>query len=99
MEPPAPPAPQAPPAILWDGSFLGLYPRTIIVSSTVVAKLTYWHLNLDGREIRVAARAVKDAFPCIVDELKTIFGLQKIGTHLIKVGGRLYLLIRVTEHQ
>lgn len=78
----------------WDGTFLGVFPRTIIVGISETDKNTYWKLMFDEDTVICISRKTKDAFPCVADELKTIFGLKKIGTHTIRIGKTLYHLSR-----
>ena len=79
----------------WDGSFLGEFKRDVILETRIANKDIYWHLRLQNEEVYALSKPVKDSFACVCDELKIVFGLPKLGSHLIKFGKALFLLIRV----
>ena len=39
-------------------------------------------------------RSSKSTLPCVVDELKEVFGLTKLGTHWCRLNGKTYILIK-----
>lgn len=73
----------------WDGSHLGTWhPQDIEITKN--GKATVW-LN-KTLNIKMIAINSKSCYPCIVDELKPLFGLVKIGTHMVCFKGKSYLL-------
>ncbi len=42
-------------------------------------------------------RTAKSTSPCLIDELKPVFGLQKLGTHWCKQGGKTRILVRCVK--
>jgi len=77
--------------ITWNGSYLGVFDATIIKQRYYCNGNWFWDLA-DGT--RCLIRLCKNTQACLIDELKPIFGLDKIGTHTITVGVKLYLLMR-----
>lgn len=82
----------------WDGSHLGDFKANEISyhSSTNDDEtlLPIWTIKHDNLTFTAMVKSSKDQFPCLADELKPLFGLLKLGTHMIKVGGKSYLLIK-----
>ena len=92
------------PVFKWDGSNLGVYDKSVVkcVWEKDINKGRtdeYWLISIKNESVYCIVKKVKDSFPCIVDELKCVFGLNKLGTHLIKIKGistpKFFLLIRV----
>lgn len=76
----------------WDGSDLGRYSKTIIKSSGEKDLTT---ISLPGyAEISGTLKKWKSSFPIIADELKPLFGLMKLGTHIITIEGKKYILAK-----
>lgn len=46
-------------------------------------------LNIDDLIFKAIMKETKSIVPCIVDEIKEIFDIPKIGTHTIVIGGRI----------
>lgn len=81
---------------VWDGSDLGmLHPSSIIGSAMSVSKFRYWSLNIGGHKAICRVRSSRTTFPNIIDELKPVFGLPKVGTHRCTFGAKNYVLCRV----
>ena len=78
----------------WDGSHLGDYPSSIILSSTKTRIGRYCQVQIGNIKGMGILRASVDYTPCLVDEHKPIFNINKIGTHSLKIDGRLYILTR-----
>ncbi len=88
----------SPKTLKWDGSFLGDFSRKCI-KSTIISKngILLHLLQTHTFRVRCLLKAPKDtSVPCILDELKGCFGLDKLGTHRIKIRGRRYVMIRCT---
>lgn len=83
--------------ILWDGSFLGAFPRKCLNSYKIQVKDGF-RLQIVRTEkfvVRCLLKALKDtSMPSILDEFKPYFGLKKLGTHRIKIGGRMYVMYK-----
>lgn len=76
----------------WDGSHLGSFTSDIVHWIVDYGELHYCCLTVDGVSVVSLIKQSKDRFPAIVDELKPIFGLRKLGTHTINLAGKLHLL-------
>lgn len=80
----------------WDGSSLGEHPQSVVVQSTVVGKITYWLLEINNERALCSVKKSIGTYMCVVDEMKPLFGLQKLGTHRIKIKKE-YVLTREVE--
>jgi hypothetical protein len=80
-----------PEGILWDGSHLGrLGPdRLFFYSKSDVTHIKYYLLNHQGFSVLVTRKRTTTMIPNIIDEIKGLFQLPKIGTHSC-VAGRSY---------
>ena len=78
----------------WDGTSLGTITETSIKKKFVIGKQEFWEISLKGYSTICMVRKIKDATPCIVDEIKTLFGLCKNGSHHVKYGNFIYMIIR-----
>lgn len=78
----------------WDGSYLGDHPSSIILSSTKTRIGRYCQIQIANAKGMGILRSSVDYTPCLVDELKPIFNINKIGTHSLKIDGRLHILTR-----
>lgn len=93
--------------IPWDGSHLGSYSDVISkqwlwegTTYYVITLPTGWNFNeqltqINGGIIYCIAVCSKSVFPCIVEELKPIFGLARRGIHRITIDKREYILYYV----
>lgn len=81
-------------SLKWDGSLLGTIPpeKFTFVASTPWTR--YYRVEIGDLHFYSAARRIADAMPAILDEIKPLFGLIKIGTHQIIVKSSRYLLLR-----
>jgi len=90
----------------WDGSFLGEFHKNTIdekVSAKMQhkdTKIDYYNLNLGGFVIPCSLKRMKSGNSetqalAIIDELKPLFGLRKMGSHIIKVGSRLHIIYNI----
>lgn len=79
----------------WDGSYLGHYSKAI-VNEFLIERQRYYTMILPDRGlIYCLGYQTKDLFPCIVDELKTVFGLPRRGSHQLHIDNKLYLIFYV----
>lgn len=83
-------------ALVWNGSFLGEFSADAIQSMEVRDKEKYWTLDL-GTRVTCRVKSTKTSFPNVIDELKSLFGLPKLGTHQIRMNHKNYILIRCPE--
>jgi hypothetical protein len=83
--------------VVWDGSYLGEFSKDVLQSIELREKDRYCTLNLGDHPLTCRVKSMKTAFPNVIDELKGLFGLPKLGTHHIRVNSRNYLLIRPPE--
>ena len=80
--------------LLWNGSYLGeIYEEDIKVEQEI-GNSKYWCVKIYDQEVICIARTISSAIPCIIDELKEIFDIPKLGTHYLKYKHNLYILIR-----
>jgi len=84
----------------WDGSYLGRFP--ISCKIVVVKEFPYSKCVLElveGYQIIVRFHTCKNSYACIVDELNTIFGKVKIGTHTLRLGSTLYTIYNLPQEK
>jgi hypothetical protein len=79
----------------WDGTFLGKIEKSQILEVTKFKGDTYWKLQYSDVTVFVMAKSSEHTFACIIDELKPIFNIPKLGTHYCKLGSKIFILIRV----
>ena len=53
----------------------------------------YWKIKFYGHDALCVVKEIKTSWVCIVDELKIIFGIPKLGTHRVYLKNKQYLLI------
>lgn len=83
--------------LLWDGSHLGDFKTNIIDRKIKFENMNYFLLKLNMNfdlKILCRARRVYDKLPCIIDEIKPVFGIEKMGSHSIKIGKSLYVIYK-----
>lgn len=93
----------------WDGSHLGSY-SDVILKQWLRNGLTYyiiilpqgWCSSLTDKQMQLqkgllycSGGYTKNIFPCIVEELKPLFGLTKRGVHRITINDKSYVLYYV----
>lgn len=83
----------------WDGSDLGKLGISSIEKSSKVQGLRYILINVWGIKCYCIIKSATDRFSCVIDELKEVFSITKLGTHTIKIDGIRYLLIRAQTNQ
>jgi hypothetical protein len=84
----------------WNGSYLGEFSKDAILSTDGHSNNhdndKYWTLQL-GAPVTCRVKTTKTSFPNVIDELKSLFGLPKLGTHQIRINHKNYVLIRCPE--
>lgn len=78
----------------WDGSSLGILTDTNILKKYTMGSRDYWDININQYRTVCMIKKRKDCTPCILDELKPLFGLTKVGTHYVKYGINIIILNR-----
>lgn len=89
-------------SLKWDGSYLGSYISAFTHQWSVEGIKYYgitlpqgWSEEIPGGIIYCTATCTKDVFPCIVEDIKSIFGLPRRGIHRITIDNREYLIYYV----
>lgn len=91
--------------ITWDGSYLGEFTPEIIISKIVTKELTYARIQLNNNgedlicRIKKVTKMSNMIIPHLVDELKPVFGLIKVGSHYLKIGRSYYSIFKVQLNQ
>ena len=78
----------------WDGTELQNFGENNIIEKITSYIFEYWVIRYQECQTIVLVRKTKCYTPCLVDELKPLFGLQKLGTHYAKYGSGYVILIR-----
>lgn len=85
----------------WNGSFLGVFPESCIVDFSKSHPCNFYKVIIhdlnktDGIVFWSAMRRSKNKASSIIDEIKPIFGLPKIGTHSVCFGSTMYTMYRI----
>lgn len=83
----------------WDGSEV----TDIINKSDIYEfnhnKLKYWIIKYLNFSETCIIKSCKNTIPCMIDELKTVFGLQKLGTQWFTHDNRKKLLIKCIKNK
>jgi len=81
----------------WDGTDV-----TDLISRSNVyeakhEKYKYWVITHDQQTEMCMIRNSKNTLPCLIDELKSMFKLYKIGTHWYKQGSKFKILLKCSK--
>lgn len=87
----------------WDSSCLGTFPKTIITFHWNTEGTKYYGLSLPlgwlndqpSGTIFCTMTRTKDVLPCIIEDIKPLFGIKKRGIHRITIGSYQYLIYYV----
>jgi len=86
----------------WDGSHLGSYWKAITHKWTLEGIHYYgitlpigWSTEFPSGIIYCIAMKARDLFPCIVEDIKVIFGLPRCGIHRINIDHQEYIIYYV----
>jgi len=82
--------------INWNGTFLGKLTKDDIEDIGVYNEKQYLRLKTDNGNIPCQVKSIKNAIPCILDEIKPLFKLFKHGTHYANLDHKFVMLIRVS---
>lgn len=87
----------------WDSSCLGIFPATVIAVTWMAEGAKYYGITLppewspihpSGTVFCMMTRT-KDVLPCIIEDIKPLFGIVKRGLHRITIGSYQYLMYYV----
>ena len=80
----------------WDGSDVTEFIKdeTTHIHEAQSEKRMYWIIERENEIETVLAKTSTHTFACLVDELKPVFGLEKMGTHWVKLHGKIYILFK-----
>lgn len=78
----------------WDGSMID---NCEIISRKRRGRYSYWKVKINNKIYWCYHRQLNDLRPVIADELKPLFGLNKIGTLVLKRGKIYHLLTDIGE--
>ena len=85
----------------WDGTDVTNIISQSYIYSAEHGKYKYWVIrhvcNNTIHEETCIVRSCKDSLSSLIDELKPIFGLQKLGTHWCRYNGKMKLLIKAVR--
>lgn len=82
---------------LWDGSHLGILNNDNILNEESIKigrVFRVWEIKIGQHTAKCLVKGVESALPAIFDELKPIFSLPKIGTHLFSKGNKMMIAYR-----
>ena len=83
----------------WNGSNITdfINNKKIIIREAIYEKNIFWTIWDKTRNISDIGlvRSSSNNMPCLIDEMKPAFGLEKIGTHWFKFGGKIMILSKV----
>lgn len=77
---------------VWDGSNLGTFEADIIKLTESFGSLRYAVLAISGYEQLVILTKYTNVLCCMFDEMKTLFGIIKTGTHVITIDKEKYII-------
>lgn len=78
----------------WDGTYLGILPEGSVIIEQEIRGNKYWRLDINGFNIICIIRTITSPIPCIIDEIKVLFGIPKLGTHYARYKNNTYILIK-----
>jgi len=78
----------------WDGSYIGSF-NNIINNKWVNNNNKYISLNLYDKILYCKYYCTEDLFQCIVEDIKGIFNIIKIGFHRIRINNKHYFIYKI----
>ena len=80
----------------WNGSEVTELIKNSIIEEGIFNKTISWRVIYEDREEYCMVRSISNGIlPCLIDEMKPIFNLEKIGTHWTKYNNKKLLLLKV----
>lgn len=84
----------------WDGTDVTEIIKNAIIQEATYKKTIYWRVKWrDKVEVCIVRNINSGLLPCLIDEIKPIFSLKKIGTHWMKFDNKKFLLLRVERDE
>lgn len=84
----------------WNGTDITQLLRDVHLETYELNKINYWRASIDDDNVQwFEVRTANTILPVIIDELKPVFGLHKLGTHWIPKKGKIIMLIRAVTDQ
>jgi hypothetical protein len=78
----------------WNGTDVSNIIKDAEIREGRGEKRKYWNVILGENVETVIVKNSSHTVACLMDELKPVFGLEKIGTHWVKLHGKIYILFR-----
>lgn len=83
----------------WDGTDISDIISECDIYEAKHNKIKYWVIHsipgLNGTYNEICiVKSTKTTIPCLVDELKDVFSLPKLGTHWCRINSKYYILIK-----
>ena len=87
----------------WDGTDITIFINNpkIKIREATYQKTTYWVIDdveKSKQEICIVRNST-NILPCIIDEIKPVFGLEKVGSHSCKFKGRILILLKLVMEE
>ena len=85
----------------WDGSNITdfINNENTIIEEGVNEKKIYWKITNGNFTEICLIRSSTNTLPCLIDELKEVFGLEKIGTHWFKFKSKNMILLKLIREK
>lgn len=80
--------------LIWNGTYLGTFTDDNILYKFYAGTFEYWIINYQGYLTTCMIKLSKYYNQCLVDELKMLFGLSKLGTHYASYKDKYVILTR-----
>lgn len=85
---------------MWNGSYLGKYNIKIVEHKWKTEGIKYFRLNIPNiGVIYCNANKTNNLLPCIIEDIKSLFGIYRRGINSITIGNDLYLIFYVSITQ
>jgi Fe-S-cluster formation regulator IscX/YfhJ len=75
----------------WDGSYIT---NIKVIKDFNIKKTRYWKFEYQNIIDYCIVKTLEDNVKCLIDELKPVFGLSKLGTHRINYNSNRYIMIK-----
>lgn len=82
------------PPLSWNGTYIDNFSVKNIVNKFNIETFEYWVIYYQGYMTTCMIKLSKYYNQCLVDELKPLFGLNKLGTHYAKYNDKYVILTR-----
>ena len=81
----------------WDGTDISILinDKKTIIREATYEKNTYWVIEWNKTKEMCMVRNSTTNLPCIIDEIKPVFKLEKVRTHYCKFKGKIFILLKL----